>query len=86
MGRFHAHRVADLPPKTAAQVRHAMDVLDADAEFTDVDHAEAAALLAQQHDSPQRCLDLTPLPNSGKVYDSQFAAGDNKYGRGKGTP
>lgn len=66
MGRYAAHHVADLPPKTVALVRHLTDVLYGGAEFTEQEHAEALALVAQPVESPQRVLNLSPCPCDAK--------------------
>ena len=86
MGRYAARRFADLPPVMKVRVDRALAALCGEVQLSAAEIAEAEATVSVAPDSPQRCLDLTPHPESKKVYAPQFAVLDNKINQGKGTP
>jgi hypothetical protein len=81
MGRYAAHRIADLPPAVAAKVRRAMDVLYGDAPVTESEQAEAYAFLqAEAVESPQGAFDLAPSPLNDKYPRPRSNDGRNDSG------
>jgi hypothetical protein len=85
MGRYAAHRIAELPAPIAQRIDRMFATVFGEAKLTKQELAEAEALTAAPMESRQRSLDLTPLPEVEKVYASHDGGACASGTRGKGT-